>query len=179
MRVKRWNPLRYTPGKHYRLVTPFSSRVLIPFSKSVVNVVSGLKERVYYLNPDGDQKPPCQRNGADFAPLVSRLVSEIGNCNRLTGDEFIISRNGSKRLLYTLARTRLGTEPATLAQLAQLGFFTKYENTVWDKQQVLGSFHHVILGLTTSWAGTHPPSSTPCLVRLPSWSAAIMSLPKA
>jgi len=136
MRVKRWNPLRYTPGKHYRLVTPFSSRVLIPFSKSVVNVVSGLKERVYYLNPDGDQKPPCQRNGADFAPLVSRLVSEIGNCNRLTGDEFIISRNGSKRLLYTLARTRLGTEPATLAQLAQLGFFTKYENTVWDKQQV-------------------------------------------
>lgn len=136
MRVKRWNPLRYTPGKHYRLVTPFSSKILLPFSKSIVNLVSGLKERVFYLNPQGDPKPPCLRRACDLAGVVRRVSSVIGPCNRMTGGDFIASRNGSKRVLYATARAALAEKPTSLSQLAQLGFFTKYENTVWEKQQV-------------------------------------------
>lgn len=107
-----------------------------PFSKSVVNVVSGLCERVYYIDSKGTTRPECLRRAEDLLPDVHELVRNIGATSRATGDEFISTRTGSKRKMYEQARADLGNKPTTLSRLARLSFFTKFENTWWVKPQV-------------------------------------------
>lgn len=99
-------------------------------------MVSGLKERVFFLDDQGTLKPPCLREAQELSNVVDSIVCQVGHCSRLTGGEFIASRNGSKRATYIRARQLLSDNPASLASLAQLAFFTKYENTLWEKKQV-------------------------------------------
>jgi len=136
MVVRTWLPLRYRTGAHYRVRHLMTLKEVVPFGKTIQNVVSGLKERVYYLDDRGTLKPTCSRSCDDLSSLANEVISAVGVCSRLTGSAFVDSRSGSKRVLYANARRQLLDEPRTLGQLAQLGFFTKYENTVWDKQQV-------------------------------------------
>lgn len=136
MVVRTWLPLRYRTGAHYRMRHLLTTKEVLPFGKSILNVVSGLKERVYYLDCLGTRKPTCSRKAADLSSIANEVVGAVGVCNRLTGSMFLETRSGSKRVLYANARRQLMDEPRSLGQLAQLGFFTKYENTVWDKPQV-------------------------------------------
>lgn len=121
---------------HVRLTTPFSGATIRPFAKTIENVVSGLKERVYYIDDKGTIKPECFRSGGDLYGLVDDVAVQVGSSNRVTSAEFIASRAGSKRHMYERARQDLYMNPTTLSNLAKLGFFTKYENTMWEKKQV-------------------------------------------
>lgn len=109
---------------------------MAPFSKSIVNVESGLKERVYYLDSKGAQKPTCVRSHLELSQFILPIVNVTGTCNRVTGSEFIASRTGSKRHVYVRARQELFDSRRSLGELAQLAFFTKYENTLVLKPQV-------------------------------------------
>lgn len=99
-------------------------------------MISGLKERVFYTDSLGTAKPTCARTSQELSHLVSAVAANIGTCSRVTGREFIESRTGSKRHVYTRARSDLSDVPRTLGELARLAFFTKYENTLVLKPQV-------------------------------------------
>lgn len=107
-----------------------------PFGKGVDNVVSGMKERVYYVDSLGSKPPPCVRKWEELLPLVEEVARCVGYSSRVSGNEFIATRSGSKRLMYARARDELMTRPVPLPTLAQLSFFTKTESTVWNKKQV-------------------------------------------
>lgn len=136
MRVRRWMSTRYHEPGYYRMLHPFSDVDVAAFGKGIDNVISGMKERVYYIDADGTLPPPCVRQQDAVKGIIERVVSAVGPCNRVTGDEFIRSRTGSKRKMYEQARRDLMLKPATLGQLATLSFFTKTESTVWRKAQV-------------------------------------------
>jgi len=136
MRARRWMSTRYSQPGYYRMLHPFSDVDVAAFSKGIDNVISGMKERVYYTDAHGTLPPPCVRHLDEVSDIIDRLVSLIGPCSRITGDEFIRSRVGSKRKMYEKARSDLLLRPSTLGQLAMLGFFTKTESTVWRKAQV-------------------------------------------
>lgn len=136
LKVRRWTPVRATQGKFYRSVHGLTTTVVAPFTKGIDNVVSGMSERVYYIDSLGTRRPTCNRDGAVFDPLLGRLVGMVGACNRATGVEFIQQKTGSKKRLYLRAREQLNSESTTLRELAMLKFFTKWESTSWEKQQV-------------------------------------------
>jgi len=134
--VSYFTPLRVPNTQFHRVEHGLGTAEVAPFSKSVVNVVSGLCERVYYIDAQGTTKPGCVRSMEDLMSDVDRLVGIIGDASRVTGEEFISTRTGSKRRMYQQARLDLGNRPTTLAALARLSFFTKFENTLWTKPQV-------------------------------------------
>jgi len=136
LRVKRWVSRRYREPSYYRLLHPFSTTDVAAFSKGIDNVVSGMKERVYFVDDKGTTVPPCVRHESDCNHIIERLVGLVGTCNRVTGDAFIASRTGSKRAMYQKARKDLLLKPVSLSELAKLAFFTKTESTVWTKAQV-------------------------------------------
>lgn len=113
-----------------------NSLEVAPFGKSIENVVSGLCERVYYIDAQGTEKPRCVRGCEELMPAVDRLVALIGPCSRVTGGEFLATRTGSKRKIYAQARDNLARGNHTISQLARLQFFTKFESTLWKKPQV-------------------------------------------
>nr|WPR18255.1 MAG: RNA-dependent RNA polymerase [Chemarfal virus 275] len=134
-----------------------------------------MKERVFYLDAEGTSRPACSREHGQVSHLVDALVHEIGEVPRFTGAEFLATRTGSKRIMYTKAKQELGTNPRTLSQLAELKFFTKWESTVWSKPQVpriisprsfgfnylLGKYirpleHRVFESLQTLWGSATP-----------------------
>lgn len=123
------------PG-YYRAHHIGSDTSVACFGKGIDNVVSGMKERVFFVDSSGTPPPPCQRVASELAPLISELVSCIGPCSRATGVEFISTRTGSKRKMYEQARKDLMVRPQPLKELAKLSFFTKTESTLWTKQQV-------------------------------------------
>lgn len=136
MHVKRWIPLRSREGGYWRTVHPYSSRVVRPFDSSVDNVVSGMKERVFFLDERGTTRPQCRRNMSDAGELVDMLVSSVGHCSRVSGAEFLRTRSGSKRTAYETALKRLRDAPRTLTELSKIGFFVKTEATQHLKRQV-------------------------------------------
>lgn len=136
LRVKRWVSARSEEPYFYRVGHMLSSKHVAPFGKGVENVVSGMKERVFYIDEQGTQRPPCRRGHLELGPLTERLVRHIGPCNRATGADFISTRTGSKKKMYEQARQNLLDRPRTLSELAVLQYFTKYESTVHSKRQV-------------------------------------------
>jgi len=122
--------------KYFRLGTQLASQVVRPFAKGIENVVSGLKERVFYINSSGEKRPPCERKASEVRALIGRVVDYVGLCSRATGSEFIATRTGYKRTAYEKARANLSLQPRSLRELAKLSFFTKTESTVHSKEQV-------------------------------------------
>jgi hypothetical protein len=120
----------------YRTIHAFSSQTVRPFAKGVENVVSGMKERVFFVDAHGTKRPPCERRHGEMKAYVGLVSSRIGVCNRVSGSEFISTRSGSKRKMYVQARTNLSERPKTLREMAELSYFVKYESTVHSKVQV-------------------------------------------
>lgn len=114
----------------------FGEGPIAPFDKTVVNVVSGMKERVFYLDDKGTPKPTCVRKAGELAGLCRMVSSYIGVSDRATSSEFLESRTGFKKKIYVAARERLNVDHPTLAELAELGYFVKQESTLWVKVQV-------------------------------------------
>lgn len=138
LRCRKWIPKkRYTPIFHrFNTVNGALLSPVVPFDKGVENVVSGMKERVFYVDAAGTQRPACSRGRGEVQHLVDRLVGLTGVVSRFTGAEFLATRTGAKRLAYEKAREELGTKPRSLSSLAELQFFTKWESTLWSKPQV-------------------------------------------
>jgi len=107
-----------------------------PFRKVIDNVLSGMKERVFYTDSRGTKPPSCVRDAGDFDSLIDTLVKTVLARDRDTGEMFILSRVGSGKRRYSQAREDLRTRPRSLDDLSRLGFFTKWEATVWNKEQV-------------------------------------------
>jgi len=121
---------------YYRAGHVAASIGVAAFGKGIDNVVGGMKERVFYVDSSGTPPPPCSRDVEACSHIVDRLVGIVGHCSRVSGDEFIRTRSGSKRLMYQKARDNLMKRPTTLGELAKLQFFTKTESTLWVKEQV-------------------------------------------
>lgn len=109
---------------------------MAPFGKGVDNVVSGMKERVFWIDAEGATPPPCLRKWGELSSLIDDVSRHVGPSNRVSGNEFIATRSGSKRRMYQRARDELMAKPTPLTKLAELSFFTKTESTLWNKQQV-------------------------------------------
>lgn len=136
LRVKRWIPARSRERRYYRTVHELSDRVVQPFDTSVDNVVSGMKERVFFIDEAGTKRPPCLRDHVELEHIVSAVVSEVGVTNRVSGAEFIRTRSGSKRKMYERAVRSMSENNSTLDELAELQFFVKTEATQHLKKQV-------------------------------------------
>lgn len=136
LHVRRWIPQRITSGLFYRTYHAFSGQVIRPFARGVENVVSGMKERVFFVDAKGTTRPPCVRSHEETRAYVERVSKCIGACTRVAGAEFIATRSGSKRKMYERARLNLSERPRTLREMAELSYFVKYESTVHSKVQV-------------------------------------------
>lgn len=106
------------------------------FEHTVENLVSGFKERVYYTDGAGTEKPPCERTHRDLLPLVAEVVANMPACNRVSGAHYVDSRTGSKRAVYANARANLLGRNIPLGKLASIKYFVKREATYWVKPQV-------------------------------------------
>lgn len=119
-----------------RLVGPLTSAVVAPFSRSIENLVSGMKERVYFIDDAGTRRPACLRSLFDVRGLLDEVVSAVGSCHRETCSEYISHKTGAKRKIYEAAAVRLATGGGTIRKLAELSYFVKSEGTMWSKVQV-------------------------------------------
>lgn len=136
LRIRRWPQVRERVFAYYRVTHPLSDRVVQPFDTSLVNVVSGMKERVFFIDETGARRPPCIREHSECRRLVEKVVGMVGVCNRVSGRAFIAARSGSKQKAYLHALRRLGEVPMTLSKLAELSYFVKTESTQHLKRQV-------------------------------------------
>lgn len=136
LRVKRWLPRHAEGTACERLVGPLTSAVVAPFSRSIENLVSGMKERVYFIDAAGTRRPACLRSLVEVRGLLDEVVSEVGACSRETCDEYISHKTGSKRRLYEAAKLSLMRGGKSVRKLAELSYFIKSEATMWSKEQV-------------------------------------------
>lgn len=136
MKVTRYDNGKIPRGVFYRAVHPLSTTLVAPFRKDIDNVVSGMKERVFFLDECGTTVPACKRLAKDLCGLVDSVVSACPVPSRATGSQFLATRTGSKRKMYERAREDLVRKPRSLGNLARLSFFTKWESTVHTKKQV-------------------------------------------
>lgn len=149
MQVKRWMPTKRSGSMSERLVSPLGDVKVMAFKPTVENLVSGMKERVYYIDAAGTQPPRCvyARYGSPavgawaalpvaLPKLLGQVVDDIGPCTRETMREYISHRTGSKKRVYEAARVNLIGKSRPLTELASLSFFVKREATVWGKAQV-------------------------------------------
>lgn len=136
MSVKRWSPLRSRTKRYYRTVHELSDRVVQPFDTSLVNVISGMKERVFFINSLGEKRPPCLRDFKECANLIAKVVEFVGVSTRVAGAAFLRSRSGSKRRMYERAVVDMREKHTKLEKLAEIKFFVKTEGTQHVKKQV-------------------------------------------
>lgn len=122
--------------RYYRTIHEYSDRVVQAFDTSLVNVVSGMKERVFFIDSKGTPTPPCVRKHSELSALVETVASEVGVTTRVSGLDFIRSRSGSKRAMYEKAVRDMRDNATPLEKLAEIQFFVKTEATQHLKTQV-------------------------------------------
>jgi len=122
-----------------------------PFANNIHNVVSSLKERVYFIDSVGNKRPGWEADAKveyDLARRLGNLVSPA----QVSWAHFVSTRPGSKRKLYEESLRKLVEEPYSLRQLAETQLFTKFERTWWTKPQVPRIInprdprYHILLG---------------------------------
>lgn len=129
-----WVPQR--AGYCYRLSHPFITQPVAPFAKTLDNVLAGLKERIMYLNEQGDTRPPCRADTRPLREFVKRVADCVGVPSRLTFAQYVQTRPGRTRRLYQHALDRLRACPISLRKEAETSLFIKWEKTVHSKRQV-------------------------------------------
>lgn len=117
-------------GYYYRLDTGFLTSNVAPFRKTLNNVVSGIKERILYIDSAGTERPPCHRRWEDCAKDAEAIARKVLEPTRLTRAEFISTRPGRTRALYEKANADLEMRPRSLEALARTSLFIKWERTV-------------------------------------------------
>lgn len=130
LKVTRVVPAGLREGFFYRLDLGLSCMQVRPFSKNIDNAISGIKERIMFLDANGTRRPECTRSVSACLPIVRRIVSCMSAPTRLSRKQFIASRPGCKRRLYEAANTQLGDKPSSLAAYARTSLFTKWERSV-------------------------------------------------
>lgn len=98
-------------------------------NNSLVNVMRGLKERVYKVNGPAGLQPPPKPDDAVFAGLDGfrrLLVKQVGRARAWTYDEFLLSCRPSKRTLYAQAVASLLQRPLSKED-ARITTFVKAE----------------------------------------------------
>lgn len=134
--MRRFTNRKFKDPVYFRAGHCCSGIPVAPFGKGVDNVVSGMKERVFWIDSEGSTPPPCMRKWEDLSCLINDVSGYVGPSSRVSGGDFIATRSGSKRKMYQQAREDLMAKPTPLTELAKLSFFTKTESTLWNKQQV-------------------------------------------
>lgn len=135
-------------GFSHPLVSRFP---VVPFENNLDNVVSGLKERVLYLDSEGTTRPLFKADSGVLLGLAERLGKLIAP-HQVSWEHFVSTRPGSKRKLYEQALLRLKNDRVSLKRLAETQLFTKFERTWCTKPQVPRIInprdprYHILLG---------------------------------
>lgn len=131
---------------------PLSSRFpVVPFENNLENLVSGLKERVLYLDTRGTERPRFTADSRVLFELAERL-GRLVSPHQVSWEHFVSTRPGSKRKLYEQALCQLKNDRYSLKRLAETKLFTKFERTWWTKPQVPRVInprdprYHILLG---------------------------------
>lgn len=122
------------PGQ--RLLTPLTQYPVAAFGRSVDNLVAGFKERVVYINAQGDLPPTCTADTGELMELAAKVAQGVGASSPISASEYVASKAGSKRRIYERALSDLREQPKSLGRMARLSFFVKREATCWHKRQV-------------------------------------------
>jgi len=77
-----------------------------PFANNIHNVVSGLKERVFYIDAVGNKRPGWVAETGDLLSLSEKLGKLVAP-SRVSWEHFVSTRPGCKRKLYEAALDRL------------------------------------------------------------------------
>lgn len=149
------------------------------FTRSVVNLVAGIKERVLYTDSEGTLPPPCTSPLKPLHDLAAMVAQMVGTCNPISAASYVASKKGSKRKTYERALANLRLKVHSLGELASLKFFVKREATVWSKQQVprvisprtpefnilLGRYLHPVEETIFAALGTLFPGDRPAIAK--------------
>lgn len=131
---------------------PLSSHFGVkPFENNLDNVVSGLKERVLYIDSLGNRRPEFTGETGSLLALARQLGKLVEPC-KVSWEHFVSTRPSGKRPLYQAALEQLQLEPYKLKDIAETNIFTKFERTWWTKPQVPRIInprdprYHILLG---------------------------------
>lgn len=119
-----------------RLLTPLSDCCVAAFTRSIVNLEAGFKERVLYIDDVGTLPPPCQSDLGSAEAYLARVAAVIGTCNPISMRAYAMSKKDSRRRIYERACSNLEQLPLTLGRMSSLAFFVKREATLHSKRQV-------------------------------------------
>lgn len=108
---------------------------VVPFAKTLDNVVWGIKERVLYIDSAGTRPPRCMRGVGEFDEVLGRVAQLAPRTRKLSVHEFLCTRPSRTRAVYERAAKTL--EGAyRLGDLSKTKLFVKWEKTRWTKPQV-------------------------------------------
>lgn len=134
------------------LTHPFTSEHPVrPFANNIHNVVSALKERVFFVDDVGTERPEWRAESVAFFAYTEQIARLVAPA-QVSWEHFVSTRPGSKRKLYEDALVRLKEENYSLLKLAETNLFTKFERTWWIKPQVPRIInprdprYHILLG---------------------------------
>lgn len=109
---------------------------VVPFAKTLNNVVWGIKERIFYVDASGAERPPCVRPLSDLSGMLERISRLAEPTWRLTVDQFLATRPSRTRAVYGRAACMLAKGCWSLRELSRTKLFVKWEKTRWTKPQV-------------------------------------------
>lgn len=118
-------------GKFVRLAHPLVSRVVAPFRRNLDNLLSGLKERVYYIDATGTRPPLFTGNLQGLKGMARLMASFVPPQGRrvMSADSYVKTRPSRTRRLYQQALDEIKRGEYTLRKWAVTGLFTKTEKT--------------------------------------------------
>lgn len=118
------------------MVTPLSDLAVAAFSRSIVNLESGFKERVLYIDGNGTAPPTCKSSVAGLNAFLVDVAACVGPCTPVSVASYVASKKGSKRTVYMRAADNLIHRPSGIREMSSLSFFVKREATQFAKVQV-------------------------------------------
>lgn len=114
-----------------RFVHPLMSRVVAPFEHNLDNLISGLKERVYYLDTAGTLPPPFVGDAAPLRVIGNELVTCVPLSCRypLEAVHYVKTRPARTKRLYEQALRDIQRGIYRPRDWARTALFTKTEKT--------------------------------------------------
>ena len=119
-------------GKFIKVAHALSGQLVMPFSNNLCNLVSGLKERVFYIDAYGTAKPDYTAEDTEELMVEARQLGEtILPVNRrgMSISEYLSTRPSRTVELYRRAATRIKTGVYDVKGWAVTALFVKTEKT--------------------------------------------------
>lgn len=130
-------PKQGVPKVRSALTTPwFTGQVFGVHNGSLVNVLRGLRERVFLVETPGGFEPPPKPLAGVFNKLRgfrARLLKTLGSCRPCSVEDFILTYKGAKQGLVRAAAESVAQRPITKMD-AKLTTFVKAEKLNLSKK---------------------------------------------